>query len=75
VITCREASLLHTAAEEGALTGAKKAFYALHMKICSACQCYRGQLHTTVEVLKKLPHEEPPASLVDLLASELEKKT
>ena len=79
MITCREATELHTAAEEGALTGAKKAFYELHMKICPGCKQYRSQLHATVDVLgklpDKLPEEAPPADLIDRLAAELEKKS
>lgn len=74
MITCREATELHTAAEEGALTGTKKVFYDLHMKICPGCKCYRAQLHTTVDVLKGLPPEEPPADLLGLLERELGEK-
>jgi hypothetical protein len=74
-MTCREASELHTHAAEGALTGMKKSLYALHMTICSHCKRYRSQLGTTVKALQNLPPEEPPPpGLVDLLASELEKK-
>ncbi len=75
MITCREATELHTAAEEGALHGAKRAFYELHMRICPGCKRYRSQLHTTVDVLGKLPSEAPPDDLLDRLAAELEKKT
>lgn len=74
MMTCREASELHTKASEGALTGAKKVLYDLHMTICGACKCYRSQLRTTTEVLGGLPKEEPPKNLVDLLAGEIEKK-
>lgn len=74
MMTCREASELHTKAEEGALSGAKKILYDLHMTICSHCKCYRSQLDTTKGVLGGLPKEEPPKNLVDLLAAEIEKK-
>ncbi len=74
MISCREATSLHTEAEEGALEGAKKLRYDIHMKICGPCQRYRAQLGTTVGVLREMPAEKPPASLVDLLAAELEKK-
>jgi hypothetical protein len=74
MINCRDATALHTLAEEGGLTGAKKALYALHMKICGPCQLYKKQLETSALVLKKLPPVEAPEALVDLLASELDKK-
>jgi hypothetical protein len=76
IVVCKEASELHTAAEEGALTGAKKALYDLHMTICGPCKRYRQQLRTTAEVVKSMPHEDaaPPADLLDLLAKEIDKK-
>ncbi len=74
MMTCRGATQLHTLAEEGALTGTKKLRYELHMKICPQCKAYKATFDATVEALKQVPPEEPPAALVDLLASELEKK-
>ena len=75
MITCREATALHTAADDGVLTGAKRFFYNLHMTVCPHCKRYRRQLDATVEVLQRLrPAEAPPPALVELLAAELEKK-
>jgi len=73
-MTCRRATELHTQAAEGALRGQEKLRYGLHMRVCGPCQRYRGQLETTVDVLKQLPAEEPPADLVEALAAEIEKK-
>jgi len=74
-MTCRTATALHTEASEGKLSGAKKLRYDLHMTVCGMCKCYRDQLETTTEALRKLPREEPPADLLDRLAAEIEKKT
>ena len=73
MILCREATRLHTDADEGALHGAKKAFYDLHMRLCRPCKRYRAQLRTTAAVLAGLPKEPPPAELVERLASEVGK--
>lgn len=76
MINCRMATELHTSAAEGALTGPKKALYALHMKICGPCKRYRFQLQATVATLAELPDEPPPPDgLLDLLAAELPSKS
>lgn len=75
MMTCREATELHTAAEEGALSGAKKVLYDIHMTVCGMCKCYRGQLKTTVEVVRAAKKDEAPsADLLELLANEIPKK-
>jgi hypothetical protein len=74
MITCRDASELHTEAAEGALKGAKKVFYDVHMTICGACKRYRAQLLATTQILENLPKETPPPGLLDLLAEELPKR-
>lgn len=75
MMTCRKATELHTEAAEGKLSPATKLRYDCHMLVCGVCKCYREQLETTTEALRKIPREEPPAGLVDLLAAEIEKKT
>lgn len=76
MILCRRATELHTAADEGALTGAQRVLYDLHMVVCGPCRRYREQLRTTVEVLHGLPKEDaaPPADLLDRLAKEIDRK-
>jgi hypothetical protein len=72
---CREATSLLTEAQEGALRGAKKAMFEVHLTLCGPCKRYRAQLEATSRALANLPKEQPPSGLVDLLAGELEKKT
>lgn len=75
MMTCRGATQLHTLAEEGALAGTRKLRYELHMAICGQCKAYKAGFDATVRTLKQVPQEAPPAGLVDLLATELEKKS
>ncbi len=73
MMLCKRATSLLTEAEEGKLEGATKVAFDLHLAICPPCRRYRAQLEKTVDMLGKLPKEEPPPSLLDALASELEK--
>jgi hypothetical protein len=76
IVLCRQASELHTEADEGKLTGAKKLAYAFHMTLCGPCQRYREQLRVTAKVVAGAPKDEAsvPDGLVDRLADELAKK-
>jgi hypothetical protein len=76
MILCRDATRLHTEADEGTLTGKTRALYTLHMTLCGPCRRYRDQLRTTAQVLKHLgtTDEKPGEALIDLLAREIEKK-
>ncbi|MBS2016308.1 MAG: hypothetical protein JST00_25720 [Deltaproteobacteria bacterium] len=74
MMTCREATQLHTTAAEGGLQGTTKLRYDVHMTVCPYCKCYRTQLVTTTSVLAGLPKEKPPEDLLDRLADEIAKK-
>jgi len=71
---CRKAMSHLTDAKEGALTGLAKALFDAHLTVCIPCRRYRAQYESTVDMLAKLPKEEAPSALVDLLAGEIEKK-
>jgi hypothetical protein len=74
MMTCRTATALHIALEEGALSGARLLRYRVHMTLCGPCQRYRAQLERTRSLLAKLPPEPAaPPSLTDLLADVLAK--
>jgi hypothetical protein len=77
MILCREATRLHTEADEGTLTGTTRALYVVHMTLCGPCRRYREQLRTTAKVLKHLgtTDETPGEALIDRLAREIEKKS
>jgi hypothetical protein len=76
MILCREATRLHTEADEGALSGTTLALYTLHMTLCGPCRRYRDQLAVTRQLLQHMgtTPEKPSAALVDRLAREIEKK-
>ncbi len=72
MMTCRTASSLHTAAEEGAVSVPKLLRYRVHMTVCGPCRRYRAQLATVRALLKHLSSEvTPPAPTVDLLSDAL----
>lgn len=75
MMNCRKASRLHTESREGALTGAERFFYDLHMRICPGCKRFRSQFDATVQVLGGLSAEDPapPDDLLAALAKELPK--
>jgi hypothetical protein len=70
---CRDAMALVTDDEEGALTGAAKLKFSVHLTICTVCQRMRAQLRTTKAVLRALApepsKESDVAAILKLLAS------
>jgi hypothetical protein len=72
---CKKATALLTEADEGALEGATKGWFGLHLTVCAPCRRYRRQLEATKATLRNLPREQPSPALLAVLASELEKKT
>ena len=73
MMTCREATCLHTDFEEGALGGTKLLRYEMHLLICGPCKRFRSQMRTTKSLLERMPKETPSASLVDVLAAQIGK--
>lgn len=65
--SCRDATALLTDDDEGALTGAAKLKFAVHLTVCTVCQRLRSQLRTTREVLQRLDPEPPKQSDVDAI--------
>ena len=72
---CKKATSLLTEAKEGKLKGVQKLAFDFHLTVCPSCKRCRAQLDATVETLGKLPKEEAPPGLLDLLAGELGKKS
>jgi hypothetical protein len=58
---CREVTELLTEAMEGALTGAQKRGFSIHMALCPYCNRHRRQVETLLGTLAKL-EAAPPSS-------------
>jgi anti-sigma factor ChrR (cupin superfamily) len=64
---CRDAVALLTEDEEGALAGAAKLKFSVHLTICTVCQRMRAQLQTTRAVLRGLVPESSKKNDVDAI--------
>ena len=62
MFACRDATSLITEESEGALSGAARLKYRLHMVICVHCRAYRRQLGETLALVKELPGASEPVS-------------
>lgn len=71
MIVCRYATTLHTEAREGTLTGARRALYQLHMRVCPACQAWAKGLEQTDAALHEVGAEPAPEELKATLAERL----
>ena len=69
MFTCRDATLLHTEAREGALEGWTAARYRLHMTICFQCKRCRRQLDEAVELARDIPAPEPTPDVEEKAAA------
>ena len=64
---CRDAMALVTDDDEGALTGAAKLKFSVHLTVCTVCQRMRSQLRTTKAVLRGLAPEPAKEQDVDAI--------
>jgi anti-sigma factor RsiW len=71
MITCKTATALHTAAEQGGLSGFDRLRYRLHMAVCPPCRAYARGLEQTVEALGELPAEAAPDEVKQALVERL----
>ena len=70
---CRDAVALLTDDDEGALAGANKLKFSIHLTVCSVCQRMRSQLQTTRAMLRALPPASAKTSEVDAILELLAK--
>ncbi|MBS2025190.1 MAG: zf-HC2 domain-containing protein [Deltaproteobacteria bacterium] len=67
MITCREVVTITTDYLEGKLSFAERVRFQLHLGMCSHCRAWLSQMKATIQVLGKLPAEEPPPEVRDEL--------
>jgi anti-sigma factor ChrR (cupin superfamily) len=65
MFTCRDASEHMTDEGEGALTGARRFWYRVHVTICPYCRTCRRQFEATVRLTRDIPAEGAPDRVVD----------
>jgi predicted anti-sigma-YlaC factor YlaD len=74
-MACRFAADHVTDALEGRLTGARAAYYRLHMRVCPHCQAFRDQLVRVTEATGALPAAEEPRDVDPKILAAFRAKT